>query len=146
MIDEFLQRLAYVCAHPRYIEILVEEECSLLRAGKISVYDWRKILRNQSVCSYTQFPTGKPPTISRQRIQPSMNHPANMAIRWMSEKILEKGTPEQQRTYKKILTQSGWTTIPKAPMSNSALLFFFNDPHYASLFQCGRAILRKEKD
>ena len=145
MIDEYLDKLSSICASPRYQEILVEEECSLLRAGKINSQDWKKILRTPKVQAYLNSHPMDAPLVYCRKIQTSLNHPAHQAIIWMSDKILENATIAQKQRYKRILTSYGWINIPKNPLSDSAIMFFFNDPNYATLYQCARMILQNSE-
>jgi hypothetical protein len=141
MIDEYIQLLLRICTQPCIAEEPIEEECSLLHAGKMNVQDWKRALRSMRVQSYLSNHSTQAPIISRQTMRPTTHHAVHQAILWMNTKISPFATQTQKEQLRRIRTRMGWGTLSPAPPSNSALMILFNHPLYAAAYKKGREIV-----
>ena len=143
MIDEYIQTLKKICAQPCISEELVEEECSLLHAGKMTANDWKRALRSPHVQTYLQNRSEQPPIITRSTIRPTTHHSVHRTILWLNKQLASKSTEKQKEELKRIRVQMGWSTLQPAPPTNSALMILFNHPLYAAAYKLGRAIIQE---
>ena len=141
MIDSYLDMLQHICAHPRMTEIPHDEECSLLKMGKVSYQDWRQASRQILVQTYLRTGKGQVPYINTRVPRPSIHHATHRAVRWLSEKIMDHAQPHQRQRYRQLLSQYGWATITPQPPDTAAMISFAQDPNYTRLYQKGMGIL-----
>ena len=142
MIDEYIQLLKKICEKPCISEEFVEEECSLLHAGKMTAQDWRRTLRSVHVQTYLSYRSEQAPMITRSTIRSTTHHSVHRTILWLNQQIEQKSTEAQRSTLKRIRIKMGWSTLSPAPPTNSALMILFNHPLYASAYKLGRSIIQ----
>ena len=144
MIDEYIQLLRKICEQPCISEELIEEECSLLHAGKMTSQDWKRALRSVHVQTYLRNRSEQPPIISRSTIRPTTHHSVHQTILWLNKQIEQKATETQKEQLKRIRIQMGWNTLQPSPPTNSALMILFNHPLYAAVYRLGRIITQAQ--
>ena len=143
MIDEYIQLLVKICEQPCISEELVEEECSLLHAGKMTAHDWKRALRSVHVQTYLRNKSEQVPIITRSTIRATTHHSVHRTILWLNQQIEPLATEEQKQQLRRIRVQMGWSTLQPSPPTNSALMVLFNHPLYAAAYTLGRSITKE---
>ena len=140
MIEEYLKQLQKVLLQPRTIEEPIEEECSLIQAGKLSNQDFKRALRNPNIQLYLQYPLGSPPQIATHKLRATYKHPVNQYILWLSMQIARYCNFTVQSHIRMLLRPIAH--LDPTPASDAALLVLMGDPNYAALHRIGSRLLR----
>ena len=143
MIDDYIQLLRKIGEKPCISEELVEEDCSLLHAGKMTAADWKRTLRSVRVQMYLQQHSSQAPIITRGKIRSTTHHAVHQTLLWINQQIESKCTETQKMTLRRLRVQMGWSKLSPSPPTNSALMILFNHPLYAAAYKLGRSIIQE---